>query len=61
MTYETVMSMPVYKRKYWILKHNADQERQNEAYENAKNGGKTSKIDGSSINTYAELEQLNKK
>lgn len=61
MSYETVMAMPVYKRKYWILKHNAEQQQQQEEYENRKNGGKTSSVGGSALNSYAALEQGNKK
>lgn len=57
MTYETVMSMPVYKRKYWILKHNAEQEAEREAYENSKNGGNMATIGGAALNSYAEIEQ----
>ena len=61
MTYETVMSMAVYKRKYWILKHNMEQQQQQEEYENMKNGGKTASVGGSAINSYAALEQGNGK
>ena len=59
MSYEAVMEMPVYKRKYWILKHNAEQKQQEETYENVKNGGKTSSVGGSALNSYAALEQGN--
>jgi hypothetical protein len=61
MSYETVMGMPVYKRKYWILKHNAEQKAQEEAYEASKNGGRTASVGGSAINSYAEIEQGAKK
>lgn len=53
--------MPVYKRKYWILKHNMEQQQQQEEYENMKNGGKTASVGGSAINSYAALEQGNGK
>lgn len=61
MSYESVMSMPVYKRKYWILKHNSEQKAQEEAYEASKTGGKTASVGGTAINSYAEIEQGNKK
>lgn len=57
MSYETVMAMPVYKRKYWILKHNAEQKTQEEAYKASRDGTKTASVGGSAINSYAELEQ----
>ena len=53
--FETVMSMPVYIRKFWILKHNETVNK-----ENAPNSGKTSTIDGQSINAYAQIEQGNR-
>ena len=53
--------MPVYKRKYWILKHNMEQQQQQEEYENMKNGCKTASVGGSAINSYAALEQGNGK
>jgi hypothetical protein len=55
------MGMPVYKRKYWILKHNAEQKAQEEAYEASKTGGKTASVGGTAINSYAEIEQGAKK
>ena len=61
MSYETVMSMPVYKRKYWILKHNAEQKTQEEVYKASRDVGKTTSVAGSAINSYAELEQANSK
>ena len=57
MTYETVMSMPVYKRKLWIAKHN---EQESNHSENHKKDDGVKKISGISINSYAELEQNRK-
>ena len=49
--YETVRDMPVYIRKFWILKHNeANSERTN-------TGEKSNSVDGDAINAYAQLEQ----
>ena len=53
--FETVMSMPVYIRKFWIIKHNEKTSQQN-----SNNDGKTSTIDGQSINEYAKIEQGNR-
>lgn len=53
--FETVMSMPVYIRKFWILKHNEATSQQNSG-----SGGKTASIDGQSINAYAQIEQGNR-
>lgn len=56
--YDTVMyNMPVYIRKFWIMKHN-----ETVANENASkaSGGNGNTIDGQAINTYAQLEQSNK-
>lgn len=61
MTYDTVMEMPVYKRKYWILKHNMEQQQQEEEYEKMKNGGKNNTVGGFSLNSYAALEQKQQK
>lgn len=54
--YETVMyNMPVYVRKYWIQRHN-------EANAPEKNSGSAvNTVDGASINTYAKMEQSNRK
>ena len=53
--FETVMSMPVYIRKFWILKHNEATNQRNSGQE-----GKTTTIDGQSINAYAQIEQGNR-
>ena len=58
--YETVMNMPVQKRKTWIMRHNMEQEIQKEEAEKAKNGN-TSMIDGLGINAYAQMEQNKQK
>ena len=53
---ETVMKLPVQDRRYFIQKHNNEQEGIREKLEK-KNGSKT--YDGESINEYAKLEQEN--
>lgn len=56
--YETVMhDMPVYVRKFWIMKHNETVSNENKT--NAA-GGNASTIDGQAINSYARLEQRNR-
>lgn len=48
-------NMPVYVRKYWIQRHN-------EANAPEKNSGSAvNTVDGASINTYAKMEQSNRK
>lgn len=55
--YETVMGMPIHIRKFWIEKHNRNNE---EAEEAAKNQEGSKSIGGESINAYARLEQQKK-
>ena len=55
--YETVRDMPVYIRKFWILKHNEANSERN----NASATDKASTIDGIALNAYAQLEQSNQK
>jgi len=55
--YDTIMDMPVYVRKFWIQKHNMQNEAQNK--ENSTGSGK--EIDGIGINAYAQIEQNSKK
>ena len=50
------MKLPVQDRRYFIQKHNNEQEGIREKLEK-KNGSKT--YDGESINEYAKLEQEN--
>jgi len=50
--FDTLMEMPVYVRKFWIDKYVADNDKSGK-----DSGSKT--VDGSSINTYAQLEQDN--
>lgn len=53
--FDTLMTMPVYIRKFWILKHNEINSKQNTSGNNTSNS-----VDGSTINTYAEIEQSNR-
>ncbi len=53
--FDTLMAMPVYIRKFWILKHN---EVNNQ--ENKSGNGENKNIDGQQINSYAQLEQSNR-
>ena len=49
------MAMPVYIRKFWILKHN-----EVNSQENKSGNGENKNIDGQQINSYAQLEQSNR-
>lgn len=53
--FDTLMSMPVYIRKFWILKHN-----EVNSPENKSGNGENKNIDGQQINSYAQLEQSNR-
>ena len=56
--YETVMSMPVYLRKYWILKHNEDVENaEREAMQSQNKSNGTTQITGGALNSYANIAQ----
>lgn len=50
--------MPIQDRKFYIMKHNNEQEEHKQSMNSDKNG---SYITGEGINTYASLEQQNKK
>lgn len=56
---ETVMSMPIQDRRYYIQKHNHEQEAHATAETQSKNSG-TNKISGD-INEFARMEQANAK
>ena len=58
---ETIYSMPVMDRKFFIRKHNEAVKQENEAYEQASGNGKETNIDGVGINSYAKLEQQKKR
>lgn len=49
--------MPVYVRKFWIMKHNETVSNENKA---SAAGGNAKSIDGQAINSYAQLEQANR-
>lgn len=56
---ETVYNMPIQDRKYFILKHNAEQEESaNEQQRLEKGGGMRNNGD---LNSYARLEQSNRR
>jgi hypothetical protein len=55
---ETVMKLPVQDRRYFIQKHNEEQEGLRTRYER-RNGNQIQ--DGEAINAYARLEQQNLK
>lgn len=55
---ETVMKLPIQDRRYFIQKHNEEQEGLRTRYER-RNGNQIQ--DGEAINAYARLEQENLK
>ena len=56
--YETVMNMPVYMRKYWILKHNKDvDDAERESQIKQDKGSGLKQISGGALNSYANLTQ----
>ena len=55
---ETVMKLPIQDRRYFIQKHNEEQEDLRARYER-RNGNQIQ--DGEAINAYARLEQQNLK
>lgn len=57
--FDTIMSMPVFVRKYWIMRHNEKQEEIKKSNENPN--GKSGSIEGNALNAYAEMEQSNNK
>ena len=56
---ETVMRMPIQDRRYFIQKHNDEQNNIRREYE--KKDGRNTFADGETINKYAKLEQQNEK
>jgi len=52
--YDTIMRMPIHVRKYFIRKHNEDQESKSGAY-----NSNTRHISGEALNQYASMEQKN--
>ena len=53
---ETVYNMPIQDRRYYIMKHNEEQERRKQEYE--REGGNTTRENGD-LNAYAKNEQSN--
>lgn len=54
---DTLMNMPIQDRRYYIQKHNEDQEGHKKGAEHAKN---EHTIQGEALNTYAAMEQKKK-
>ena len=55
---ETVMKLPIQDRRYYIRKHNAEQEGIRLEREHKNNGGNVTHT-GEDINTFARIEQDN--
>lgn len=55
---ETIYSMPIQDRKFFIQKHNIDSKREMEMMET--NDGNTKTISGEALNNYAAKEQTKK-
>lgn len=54
------MKLPIQDRRYFIQKHNEEQEQIRASYENRNSNG-SSVTDGETINEYARIEQMNAK
>ena len=52
---ETIMNMPIQDRKYYIMKHNADEAELKAEIEG--DGGENHIIEGEALNTYAKVTQ----
>ena len=52
---DTVMNMPIQDRKYFIMKHNADEAQLKREIEGGD--GESHTIEGEAINTYAKITQ----
>ena len=53
---ETIMEMPIQDRKFYIMKHNHEQEELKRDIEGGSDkGGYT--VEGEAVNTYAEITQ----
>lgn len=51
---DTIMNMPIQDRKYYIMKHNADEA---ELKAEIEGSGETHVIEGEALNTYAKVTQ----
>ena len=51
--------MPIQDRRYFIQKHNAEQEGYNKASDNARNASMNGYRNNGDLNAYAKLEQEN--
>lgn len=60
MSWDMIMKMPIQDRRALIRKHNIEQEELNKELEGGSNGNIRT-FEGESINTYAKLEQSNRK
>lgn len=58
---ETIYSMPIMDRKFFIRKHNESVKQENKSHERASGNEKETNIEGVAINSFAKLEQQKKK
>ena len=61
MSWDMIMRLPIQDRRSLIHKHNLEQEEINREIEGSSGGGDVRRYEGESINTYAGLEQSNRK
>ena len=61
MDYNMYMSLPIQERRAFIHKHNQEQEALEQRYERSTKNSENRTYEGESINTFAKLEQSNKK
>lgn len=57
---ETIMAMPIQDRRYYIQRHNMEQEGIREERERGNNSANTNRYNGD-VNEFAKLEQSNSK
>ena len=55
--FDTLWTMPVYLRKYWILRHNEKVSAENGNSMTSQGKGSPRTITGNAVNAYARLEQ----
>jgi len=56
---ETIYNMPIQDRRYFIMKHNAEQEQLNKEAEAARTASTGGYRNNGNLNSFAKLEQMN--
>ena len=61
MSWDMIMKLPIQDRRLLIQKHNKEQEEMDKMYNGNENGSDMRHYEGEALNTYAQLEQRNKR